>query len=180
MRGFTSLSDRIPEPHMIRLLDAYFEGLVQAVHRHDGEVLKFMGDGMLAIFPLGHGASPAKAASQALAAAKAAIASMEALNDAEEDRVGIPGKWRPLDMGIALHRGSVFYGNIGAHDRLDFTVTGPAVNLAARVEPLAKETGRRLLLTQAVADLLDEPLEALGAFSFRGVEEPVAVFTTPE
>lgn len=180
MRGFTSLSDRIPEPDMIRLLDAYFEGLVRAVHQHGGEVLKFMGDGMLAIFPIGPTASPAEAASQALAAARAGLASMNALNNAEEDSLAIPGEWRPIDMGIALHRGSVFYGNIGAHDRLDFTVTGPAVNLAARVEPLAKETGRRLLITEAVAKLLDEPLEPLGAFSFRGVAEPVAVFTTPE
>jgi adenylate cyclase len=74
----------------------------------------------------------------------------------------------------------VFYGNIGAHDRLDFTVTGPAVNLAARVEPLAKETGRRLLLTGAVAELVEEPLAALGAFSFRGAAEPVAVFAAHE
>jgi adenylate cyclase len=83
-------------------------------------------------------------------------------------------------MAIALHRGPVFFGNIGAADRLDFTVTGPAVNLAARVEPLAKETGRRLLMTEAVAELIGEPLDRLGSFAFRGLAEPVAVFAAAE
>jgi len=180
MRGFTSLSDRLPEPDMIRLLDAYFDGLVEAVHRHGGEVLKFMGDGMLAVFTIDESVSAEEAASRALAAAKAGLASLHLLNDADGDALKIEAQWRPIDMGIALHRGSVFYGNIGAHDRLDFTVTGPAVNVAARVEPLAKETGRRLLLTSAVADLLDDPLEPLGSFVFRGVTEPIAVFSPPE
>jgi adenylate cyclase len=180
MRGYTALSDRLPEADMLRLLNAYFGRLVEAVERNGGEVLKFMGDGMLAIFPIGARISAAEAASRALTAAKEGLAAVLALNGSDGDALKIDTPWRPVDMGIGLHRGAVFYGNIGADDRLDFTVTGPTVNLAARVEPLAKEAGRRLLVTEAVATLLHEPLEPLGAFSFRGVAEPVAVFTTPE
>ena len=105
---------------------------------------------------------------------------MRALNGDAGHALAINGAWRPLDTGIALHRGHVFYGNIGSAERLDFTVTGPAVNLAARVEPLAKETGRRLLMTEAMAELLEVPPEPLGAFSFRGLTDPVAVFAASE
>lgn len=116
----------------------------------------------------------------ALEAARAALRSIEALNREETGARASTSQWQPLDLGIALHRGPVFYGNIGAHHRLDFTVTGPVVNLAARIEPLAKTTGRRLLLTTAVADLLDEPVDALGRFDFHGLAEPVAVFAARE
>ncbi len=180
MRGYTKLSDRLPEAAMLRLLDAYFSRLVQAVQRNGGEVLKFIGDGMLAIFPIGTGVSAGDAAARALTAAKEGLAAVLALNGPEGDALEIDTPWRPVDMGIALHRGAIFYGNIGADDRLDFTATGPAVNLAARVEPLAKETGRRLLMTGAVAELLSEPLDPLGDFTFRGVAEPVAVFSPPQ
>jgi len=88
--------------------------------------------------------------------------------------------WRPLDMAIALHRGPVFFGNIGSKDRLDFTVIGPAVNLAARVEPLSKETGRRLLLTDKVAELIAQSVHLLGDFTVRGVAHPVALFAAAE
>jgi adenylate cyclase len=181
MRDFTGLSDRLPGADMISLLNAYFEALVRAVQAHGGEVLKFIGDGMLAIFPITADIAAARAALSALEAARQGLAAIGRLNSAEEgEALRIGGAWRPLNLGIALHRGSVFFGNIGAHDRLDFTVTGPAVNLAARVEPLAKETGRRLLLTAAVASLIETPLEPLGAFSFRGVTQPVAIFAAPE
>lgn len=180
MRGYSALSDRLPGPDMVRLLNAYFERLVEAVQRNGGEVLKFIGDGMLAVFPIG-AAVPAKAAAAAaLAAAKAGLASIDALNGKDGDALGIGAPWRPLRTGIALHRGSVFYGNIGSADRLDFTVTGPAVNLAARVEPLCKTTGHPLLLTQAVADLLDTPLQSLGSFEVRGAPQPVPVYALGE
>jgi adenylate cyclase len=180
LRDFTGLSDRLPGPDMIRLLNAYFERLVEAVQDNGGEVLKFIGDGMLAIFPVTDATPAADAAKAALSAARSGLSSVAALNAKDGEALAIATPWRPIDMGIALHRGPVFYGNIGAQDRLDFTVTGPAVNLAARVEPYAKETGRRLLLTKAVAELVDEPLDSLGAFSFRGVTEPVAIFAATE
>jgi adenylate cyclase len=180
LRDYTGLSDRLPGPDMIRLLNAYFERLADAVQDNGGEVLKFIGDGMLAIFPVTEATPAADAARVALRAARTALGSIAALNGEDGEALAIETPWQPLDMGIALHRGPVFYGNIGAHDRLDFTVTGPAVNLAARVEPYAKETGRRLLLTQAMAELVDEPLDSFGAFTFRGVAEPVAIFAAAE
>ncbi len=180
MRDYTGLSDRLAGPDMVKLLNAYFERLVTAVQANGGEVLKFIGDGMLAVFPVTEAIPAPLAAAAALSAARAGLQSIAALNGTDGDALQITTPWRPLDMAIALHRGPVFYGNIGARDRLDFTVTGPAVNLAARVEPLSKETGHRLLMTGAVAELLDTPLEPLGNLSFRGVANPVAVFAAPE
>jgi len=180
MRDFTGLSDRLPGPDMIRLLNAYFERLVEAVQTNGGEVLKFIGDGMLAIFPVTNAMPAAEAAKAALRAGRSALASINTLNGAEGDALEIETPWRPLDLGIAIHRGMVFYGNIGARDRLDFTATGPAVNVAARLEPMCKSTGRRLLLTQDVAMLLNAPLDPVGNLSFRGVAEPIAIFAAPE
>ena len=181
MRNFTSLSDRIDSSDMIRLLNAFFEGLVDAVHRQGGEVLKFVGDGMLAIFPITDTQPAPAAAAAALAAARGGLATMERLNEAGSSSVAaLDPSWRPLGMGIALHRGPAFFGNIGARDRLDFTVIGPAVNLAARIESLSKTTGRRLLLTDRVAELLEEPIEELGSFTIRGLADPVALFAVAE
>ncbi len=180
MRDFTGLSDRLPGPDLIRLLNAYFERLAEAVQRNGGEVLKFVGDGMLAIFPVTEATPARAAAASALQAARSALASVKALNGVAGDALDIKADWRPLDFAIALHRGPVFYGNIGAVDRLDFTVTGPAVNVAARLEPKSKEKRRHLLLTEAVAELLDTPLDPLGDLSFRGVKTPIAIFAAPE
>jgi adenylate cyclase len=180
MRNYTSLSDRLPGAEMIRVLNAYFEGLVEAVRDNGGEVLKFIGDGLLAIFPISPSNPAPIAAAAALEAARAGLGAIKALNGEAGHALAVKGDWRPLDAAIALHRGPVFYGNIGSPERLDFTVTGPAVNLAARVEPLSKETGHRLLLTKAVAELLETRPESLGDFSFRGVAEPVEIFAAPE
>jgi adenylate cyclase len=180
MRNFTSLSDRIASADMIRLLNAFFEGLVDAVHGHGGEVLKFVGDGMLAIFPISDMQPAPAAAAAALAAARDGLAAVDRLNEAGSGGPTRDLSWWPLGMGIGLHRGPVFFGNIGSRDRLDFTVIGPAVNLAARIESLSKATGRRLLLTDRVAELVEEPIEGLGNFPIRGLADPVALFTVAE
>ena len=180
MRDFTSLSDRIDNSEMIRLLNAFFEGLVDAVHGQGGEVLKFVGDGMLAIFPIsGTQAAPAAAAA-ALAAARQGLAAVDGLNGVRSGEPAGDLSGRPLSVGIALHRGPVFFGNIGSRDRLDFTVIGRAVNLAARIEPLSKVTGRRLLLSDRVAELVEEPIEELGDFPIRGIPDPVTLFSVAE
>jgi adenylate cyclase len=180
MRNYTGLSDRLPGEEMIRLLNAYFERSVEAVQRNGGEVLKFIGDGMLAIFPVTDSASAQVAAKAALRAGRDALASISLLNGAQGDTLDIALDWRPLNLGIAFHRGPVFYGNIGARDRLDFTVTGPAVNIAARLEAMSKTTGRHLLFTDAVAQLLDEPADRLGTLSLSGVREKIAIFAAME
>jgi adenylate cyclase len=175
LRDYTALSDRLPDTQTIRVLNAYFEQLVGAIRAHGGEVLKFIGDGLLAIFPVDSSA-PGAAADAALAAATAGLAGLERLN-AERGRPSAPdGDWPALRVGIALHRGEVFFGNIGAPTRVDFTVIGAAVNLTARVEPLTKALGTPLLVTEAVAKLASEPLLPLGTHSLRGLSTPIAVF----
>lgn len=167
LRDYTALSDRLPDTQTIHVLNAYFEQLVSAILAHGGEVLKFIGDGLLAIFPVDPSA-PDAAADAALAAARAGLAGLASL--------AVDGEAEPLRAGIALHRGEVFFGNIGAPARVDFTVIGAAVNLTARVEPLTKTLGAPLLVTEAVARLTSQPLRPLGTHAFRGLSVPIAVF----
>ena len=115
------------------LLNAYFECLAGPILKHGGEVLKFMGDGLLAVFPLDGAGSGKAAANAALAAAEAALAALDHMNRNEPAPLNAFGGWKPLRTGIALHEGEVFFGNIGAPDRLDFTVIGPAVSRARSV-----------------------------------------------
>ncbi len=180
LRGFTDLSDRLSGPDVVAVLNAYFERLVAAVVGHGGEVLKFIGDGLLAVFPFEAYATGQQAALAALQAAEAGLRALEDLNDDAVTGLADIEGWRPLRTGIALHAGEVFFGNIGAPGRLDFTVIGNAVNTTARVEGLSKHLGRPILLTAEVAELLGEmPLEALGAHSLRGVTRPVEIFAPP-
>jgi adenylate cyclase len=179
LRGFTALADRLPRDALVGLLDACLERIVGAVEAAGGEVLKFLGDGLLAIFPLaeGEGSDPAAAAAicaDALAAAEDALARTAALN-AERAAAGQPVM--PLD--IALHRGAVAYGNVGGEDRLDFTVIGPAVNEASRMEALCGALGCPLLVSEAfvTAAATPERFRPLGRHRLRGVSEPVALFT---
>lgn len=177
LRGFTDLADRLDGLSMIALLNAYFERMAGAVLGHGGEVLKFIGDGLLAVFAYSTFAGEAAAAEASLAAAEQAIAAIAHLSaDPPGDLAAIPG-WRPLRTAIALHEGEVFFGNVGAPERLDFTVIGPAVNAAARVEALSKSLGRAILITEPVARNLARPLEPLGEHALRGLAKPLSLFT---
>lgn len=179
LRGFTRLADRMSGPDVTGVLNAYFDRVSVAIADHGGEILKFIGDGILAVFQAGEGgASPAAAA---LAAASEALAALEALNAAPDDGLPAKERWAPLKMGIGLHKGDVFFGNVGGRDRLDFTVIGRAVNEASRVEALCKEIGRPLLLTDPVFEQLDQAtrdrLELMGHHELRGVEHKVAIYS---
>jgi adenylate cyclase len=175
MRGFTALADRLAPKTLIELLNRYFDAQVPAIARHGGEVLKFMGDGLLAIFPVaaddGNGAA---ACAAALAAARKAREEIAALDSAHE----IEGVDR-VRFGLALHVGEVLYGNIGGATRLDFTCIGPAVNLAARIEKLAGELGRTLLASAEFAALCPVLLP-VGRFSVRGIDSAQRVFGLAE
>lgn len=174
LRGFTHLADRLDDQDMIAVLNAYFERLAGAVLDHGGEVLKFIGDGLLAVFPFADFDSRQAAAKAGLAAAEASLAGLDQLN-ADREALSYIAGWRPLRTGIALHLGEVFFGNVGAPRRLDFTVIGRAVNAASRVEGLSKSLDRTVLITEDVADLLDVPLKDLGRHDLRGFAEPVAI-----
>ncbi len=172
LRGFTDRSERMSEEEVSQMLNLYFGALAGAVMDQGGEVLKFIGDGLLAVFPVAD--DPAGAASRALAAAEASVVEVGKLNDDPPDE--LPRAALPLNTGIALHLGEVFFGNVGSPSRLDFTVIGRAVNEASRVEALTKDVGHPLLITAPVAALLDRKMEAMGAFRLKGVEAPVEVF----
>jgi adenylate cyclase len=171
LRGFTPLADRLPRAGLISLLNGYFDIMGGSVEREGGEILKFIGDAMLAILPLEDGAGEADACRRALAAARAALAGIAARN---RERAG----WGEptLRCGIALHIGDVMYGNIGSATRLDFTVIGPAVNLVNRIEGLCKVLDRPALASAAFAAACPETLAALGAHPVKGLTDPVAVF----
>lgn len=177
LRGFTELSDRLDPPDMLSLLNAYFAAMAGTVAAHGGEVLKFIGDGLLAVFPLERNYGGHNAYEVAVAAA---IAALEAVNgfDKEPPReiADIAG-WRPLRSGIGLHVGEVFFGNIGSAERLDFTVIGRAVNTASRVEGLTKQLSRPILMTADVARGLTDPPQSFGFHTLRGVGEPVELFS---
>ena len=162
---------------MIELLNAYFEAFAGAVLAEGGEVLKFIGDGLLAVFPLEDGDDSRRAGMAALNAAKAAQAALDRLNQSPTARLAAIEGWQPLRAGIALHEGEVFFGNIGAPERLDFTVIGPAVNEAARVEGLHKTTGCGILITEAAARHIDAPVRRLGDYALRGIAAPLTIFT---
>ncbi len=174
LRGFTPLSDTLPRDEMIALLNDYFDRMAAPVQERGGEVLKFVGDAMLAIFPVDaedRDTSARTACRSALEAAGAAIGGMEELNR-ERARNGVP----LLDFGIALHVGDVLYGNIGSANRLDYTVIGPAVNLAARIEGLCKPLNQKVLASADFASLCPGPLLSLGHHALNGVAEPQEVF----
>ena len=171
LRGFTGLSESAPPSAVISALDAWFDRIAGSVHAFGGEVLKFMGDGVLAIFPVS-GGSPRNACDAALKAVAAAQAGMAVLDEARE-REGLA----PLPFGVALHLGAMLWGNIGAADRLDFTAIGAAVNLVSRLEGLCRPLDRAVLISGAFAAETTAPLIPLGTHALRGIAAPCAVFT---
>lgn len=172
LRGFTELAASQPLEETIALLDDYFDAMGGAVEKHGGEILKFMGDALLAVFPCNRSAErDCPMAGDALAAAEEGL---EALHALSRQRVAA-GK-TPLRAGVALSVGDVLYGNIGVADRLDFTVIGPAVNLAARIQALSDALGAELLLSEEICLRLPRPTRSVGRHALKGVAEPVEVF----
>jgi adenylate cyclase len=174
LRGFTALSETNPPSAVIAALDAWFDRIALSVHAFGGEVLKFMGDGVLAIFPVA-GATPRGSCDAALSAVAAARAGMAHLDDARR-REGLT----PLPFGVALHLGEILWGNIGAADRLDFTAIGPAVNLVSRLEGLCRPLDKAVLVSGAFAAEASAALVPLGEHALRGIARPCPVFTVPE
>src|SRR3984893_14915376 len=174
LRGFTELSESHPPATVISALDAWFDRIAGPVHAFGGEVLKFIGDGVLAIFPVVGGA-PRGACDAALRAVSAARAGMAHLDEARRQQ-GLP----PLPFGAALHLGEMLWGNIGGRERLRFYASGPAVNLVRRLEGQARPVGRAVLISGAVAAETTTPLVPLGEHVLRGIAAPCPVFTLPD
>src|SRR5215467_10782731 len=175
VRGFTNFAEETAPEEVTRRLNGIFDCLGDPLRAAGGEILKFLGDGVLAVFLPPDGADLAIVTPAALAAAREILARVEALN-ATETAAGNPA----LSLNIALHAGEVTYGNIGTADRLDFTVIGPAVNEAARLEKLCKEFGTPILISKSfvqAAQAVREQLLPVGRHPLRGVREAQEVFT---
>jgi adenylate cyclase len=173
LRGFTALADALPGRDLIGLLDDCFDCMVRPVTARGGEVLKFLGDGLLAIFRI-EDRPRGETCAMALEAAKEALRLMAGLAETRGGR-SLPTP----DLDIALHVGDVNYGNVGADARLDFTVIGPAVNEASRIERLCDALGRHLVMSQAFAQAADASrgeLVSLGRHRLRGVREETELF----
>ncbi len=175
LRGFTQMSEALPRAQLIAMLNDYFATMAAPVEKHGGEVLKFIGDAMLAIFPIADDLDRDRACVTALAAAREAIEALAALNRRRRAAEEIE-----LRAGIALHTGTVMYGNIGAPERLDFTVIGPAVNLVVRLERLCRTLGRRLVASGRFASPCGLAMVSLGRHELPGVGDPLEVFGLPE
>lgn len=175
LRGFTLLSEQSPIPVVLADLNAWFGAIGEVVEAHGGEVLKFIGDAVLAIFPTSAGQERTAACRKALKAAQEFGRRTEAENALRRSSGGAP-----LVHGLALHVGEVAYGNVGAPHRLDFTVIGPAVNRASRLLDLAKRLDRQVIVSEALSQEIDQPLIDLGRHPLRDVEQPQRVFTLPE
>ncbi len=170
LRGFTALSDRAPSERVIAVLNELFDLQARAINAHGGEILKFVGDGVLAIFPAATPEEARQAARHALSAARETLAATTARTVAEGEA--------PLRLVVALHFGEVTYGNIGSADRVDFTVIGPAVNLVSRIEAVAKARDLSLIVSDdfACAHGYCSELPSLGAFTLRGLDRPHELF----
>lgn len=175
LRGFTALSDSSSETEVFNALDGYFDVVVQSVEEMGGDVLKFMGDGILSIFPIQATTDRVHQCQQAALAAKGVLVGLASLN------VGRAEESKPsLEVGIGINVGQVSYGNIGSPGRLDFTVLGGAVNVASRIEGLTKSIGHRVLVTSAIAEATPELFTACGSHEVRGIARPIELFSLCE
>ena len=175
LRNSTALADSLSREAYLSTLNQYFDSVAGAVIEHGGEVLKFIGDAVLAIFPIDEPDNPAaEACARALSAVREAQERIRSVNH-ERETQGKP----PLAFGTGLHRGNITYGNIGTMKRLDFTVIGPAVNEAARIEGLCKSLEEPVLISSVFAQSVPGELRSLGRHSLRGVRGEEEIFALP-
>ena len=171
LRGFTALSDRLPAESVVDILNLYFDCQVSAIRTHGGEVLKFMGDGLLAVFPIAEQPGDTEdVCANVLAAARESRANVEAMHFAVGETI------ERFRFGVALHVGKILYGNIGGGNRLDFTCIGPAVNLAARLEKIAGRLRRTVVASSAFVRACDDGWSDLGEFPIAGFSKAERVY----
>jgi adenylate cyclase len=173
IRGFSALASIMQPAETIELLNTYYETICPVVREYGGEVLKFLGDGLLVIFSAEAG-KERQAKYKSLIAANAAGRALKKLN-----RYRISQDKIPLEHGIGLHYGTIQYGNIGSVDRLDFTAIGSAVNIASRIAAQCAEIGRSVLISGDLAKFLRIRLDSHGAKELKGIPVPVEIFSLP-
>jgi adenylate cyclase len=175
LRGFTALSDRVPAETVVEILNRYFDCQVAPIKAHGGEILKYMGDGLLAVFPVdGYAGELRQVCVSVLDAAREARANVEAM------QFPIGETAERFRFGVALHVGRVLYGNIGGGNRLDFTCIGPAVNLAARLEKIAGRLQRTVVASHAFTEACPDSWEELGEFPIAGFSQSARIYGLKE
>ena len=171
LRGFTALSDRLPPETVVDILNQYFDCQVPVIREHGGEILKFMGDGLLAVFPIAKdGGNLAEVCGRVLEASRKARANVDAMHYPSGNAI------ERFRFGVALHIGGILFGNIGGMSRLDFTCIGPAVNLAARLEKIAARLHRTVVASAAFAGACHNDWLDLGEFPIAGFSKMQRVF----
>lgn len=175
LRNFTALTDRLPSAQLFEMLNAYFEFVSSAVTARGGEILSFIGDAMLIIFPCGEEDGTRDACQAAIDSAIDAFDSLATVNFSRR-RNGQP----EIRFGLGLDVGKVIYGNVGAPDRLAFTVIGPTVNRSARLEALTKTTGHPILMSGSFAKNVTQAVTFVGHFEMKGFPEPQETFALKE
>lgn len=175
LRNYTGLSEQYRQDVVFDLLNDYFQTISDVVGNHGGEILKFIGDAVLVIFPVDTDIGASTACNAALQAAREGFELFE-----EQNQTRLAQQKPLIKFGIGLNFGDVVFGNVGALDRLDFTVMGPAVNLTARLEELTKTADCPLLLSEEFARHADIKAESLGDFSFKGIRGQHEVFCVAE
>ena len=175
LRNSTAMAEQADATDYLQMLNTYFSCTAGAVVEHGGQILHFLGDAVLAIFPVTRKITQADAAKKALQASDTARSLMYTLNQ-QRKAIGQDA----LDFGLALHVGDVLYGNIGIPDRIEFSVVGRAVNEVSRLESLTKEVGKQLLVSKAFKDLVDLPWCSLGTFEAKGVNDGLEVYAPRE
>ena len=171
LRNFTHLTETLPAEQILEMLNEYFEFISAAVTARGGEILRFIGDAMLIVFPIDEKTCAQTACNAAIDAAIDAQSTLETMNHRRR-RHNQP----EIEFGVGLNIGEVIYGNVGAPDRLDFTVMGPAVNRTARLESLTKKLGCNILFSHKFSELIETPSEFLGQHEMKGIAEPQAVY----
>lgn len=169
VRGFTAMSEQLGAEGVVRVMNDIFQIIEEEVIAAQGEILKFIGDALLIIFPR-TGCSDLDLSTRMIDAALSAVKRVEA-HGVELNL--------PLSVGFGCHIGEVLYGNIGTQSRLDFTVMGPAVNLTSRLESMCKSLGAQLTVSPVVAEGHQERLKSFGQHSVKGIEKPVDIWGVP-
>lgn len=171
LRGFTALSDRLPPETVVDILNRYFDCQVAAIRGHGGEVLKYMGDGLLAVFPIDEYVDD-----EQHVCARMLEAAHETRNSIAELQYPIGDNIERFRFGLALHVGPILFGNIGGGSRLDFTCIGPAVNLAARLEKIASNLRRTVVASEGFAGFCRGDWSDLGEFPVAGFARAARVY----
>jgi adenylate cyclase len=175
LRDSTAMAERMRAETFLEAVNAYFGCAAGAVLNHGGEVLRFIGDAVLAVFPVSTNESTESAAHKAIAASREARRRLKELNERRAEQ-----SEEQLAFGLGLHVGELLYGNIGVPTRIEFSVIGPAANEVARLESLTKETREPVLVSRAFKEAVDLPWRRMGVFPLKGVSGGMEVFAPPD